>query len=298
MINQKIYTHDGTFHIDELMAIVFIARFYFKKPVSSLEIIRTRDVKTLDEAKLANDFVIDVGREHDPSAYNFDHHQVDESLKHPDGIPKSACGLIFDWLDKERKIPEMFYDYVKNLSKDVDMCDNGAKAWKDGEFFFTFNRGDDEEEQYRQFRKALVAIEGYVDNHLYAIKRVDIVNKEIEKSIKESIDNNHPELLIFDSKVEEARRVGTEKHSAFWIACGNGLNEWSIKTICSDPDKPFSSRRNMPSEWCGLENEALESLTGIKGMRFCHKAGFAAVFVGERDKLVDVLNCMLKFESF
>ncbi len=74
---QRIVTHSGRFHADEVFAIAFLLVFLQKKP-GELHIERTRrDLsQELSDQTVA---VIDVGGVHNPTLNNFDHHQ-DKSI--------------------------------------------------------------------------------------------------------------------------------------------------------------------------------------------------------------------------
>lgn len=70
---EKIVTHAGTFHADEICAIATIRRIYPEIPVE-----RTFTPAESDFSDPAI-FVLDIGRQYDPARHNFDHHH-DPSL--------------------------------------------------------------------------------------------------------------------------------------------------------------------------------------------------------------------------
>lgn len=80
----RIITHDGSFHADEVMAIALLYEHVGERPVH-----RTRQI-TEEEMADPTVCVIDVGRRFDPPAHCFDHHQ--------DGTLAASCCLMADYL--------------------------------------------------------------------------------------------------------------------------------------------------------------------------------------------------------
>ena len=302
MIN--IYTHCDSFHADELMAIALLARFHFDVSVEDLNVIRTRDENILSVAKNSNDFVIDVGREYNSEKLNFDHHQSDPNLVWENGGPLSSCGLIFRWLKKEGKLKSIS-DYTISKLADfaytVDQHDNGKQIWEDNKFFRAYNHSDDRVIENKQFRKALRAAEDYVDNLIFKAELEKENNEKIEKAIKESIDNNHEDFLIVYDSLPGCRDIGVEKSKAILYIAGYkdeeiGLMEWSVKSIPSDINDPFSSRQRMPKAWCGVEGQALKDISGFN-LRFCHKGGFICVLEGSEQEVKELAKTIINIEK-
>lgn len=302
MIN--IYTHCDSFHADELMAIALLARFHFDVSVEALNVIRTRDENILSVAKNSNDFVIDVGREYNSEKLNFDHHQSDPNLVWENGGPLSSCGLIFRWLKKEGKL-QSISDYTISKLADfaytVDQHDNGKQIWEDNKFFRAYNHSDDRVIENKQFRKALRAAEDYVDNLIFKTELEKENNEKIEKAIKESIDNNHEDFLIVYDSLPGGRDIAVEKSKAKLYIAGykdeeKGLMEWSVKSIPSDINDPFSSRQRMPKAWCGVEGQALKDISGFN-LRFCHKGGFICVLEGSEQEVKELAKTIINIEK-
>lgn len=87
-MRKSIVTHSGCFHADDVCSCALLMTCF---PDST--IIRSRDPSDWE----AGDIVLDVGAVYDPDQLRFDHHQRDPDLpKHPDGIPYSSFGMVFD----------------------------------------------------------------------------------------------------------------------------------------------------------------------------------------------------------
>jgi len=117
-----IVTHSGKFHADEISAIALWKVFKNNR----VFIIRTRDEIALSYFKSLRFIFIDVGREYSVMELLFDHHQG--------GIPKSAAGLVLDYLDLE------FYQQLKDLIKKVDDNDLGISKPKGVDYITCISR--------------------------------------------------------------------------------------------------------------------------------------------------------------
>lgn len=299
-----IFTHCDSFHIDELMAISLLARFHFNVPVSELNIVRTRDPATLDSALKSNSFVIDVGRCYDAENLNFDHHQNDASLIWKEECPLSSCGLIFKWLKQQGNLSALTEHTISKLEElafDVDQHDNGKKLWPDAKFFTRYNQSSEGDSEDRQFRKALQVAEGYLDNVIYHEENDSVIVPIIKKAVKESIENGHEDFLIVHNPLPGGRTLAITMSKAKLYLAGYKVEgkkhmEWSVKSIPSDVDKPFSSRQNMPKAWCGVEGQALKDISGFN-LRFCHKGGFICVLEGTEQEAKELAKTIINIEK-
>lgn len=106
---ERIVTHDKSFHADEVMAIAVLIVF---KNFNG-EIVRTRDIDILDEAKKDEEtLVIDVGMDYN-GVNNFDHHHDKDLL--------SSAGLIWKFVNVSG------YKEIDNLISIIDDNDRGIK---------------------------------------------------------------------------------------------------------------------------------------------------------------------------
>lgn len=178
-----IVTHAGTFHADEIMAIILLEKFLFFRPTrltfnaegkdyikwiqqtekplcfplffedgiedmrTPIPVIRTRDASVLKTAcQNSSVYVIDVGGEYNASFLNFDHHQGHMTEMWPDGKPLSSTGLIWTWLKTQQKLqlPHiLIQDIEDKIIKPLDLHDNGLETSPVASLIATFNRSTD-----------------------------------------------------------------------------------------------------------------------------------------------------------
>lgn len=152
---KSIACHDGQFHADEITAIALMRIFM---DLESVDIIRTRDVDTLDLC----DYQVDVGGLCAPEEGYFDHHQFDKDHEY---YGNSSAGLVWGHIKStiDLAIPYTSLDY---LIQDVDDQDTGKKY--QGPYHFcgivsSFNQEDVySPEQNDAFAKALEFVEDYI----------------------------------------------------------------------------------------------------------------------------------------
>eukprot|EP00064_Thunnus_orientalis_P001873 superscaffoldBa00000129_g1877 len=144
MTVQKIGTHNGTFHCDEVLACFFLRQLPEYKDA---EIVRTRDPAKLAEC----DIVVDVGGEFDPKRHRYDHHQRTFAESFNSLCPQkpwvtklSSAGLVYlhfgrqvlaqlTQLKEDDRQLEVLYDKLyENFVEEVDAVDNGISQC-DGE---------------------------------------------------------------------------------------------------------------------------------------------------------------------
>jgi uncharacterized UPF0160 family protein len=113
---QKIVTHNGIFHCDEIFAIEIIKKFIFKGNESLFQLERKSHV-TDEELEDLNTFVLDIGGTLDATKGNFDHHQ-DANL---------PCTAV---LVGAYYIPREYDLYSDNILEVIDYNDRGVEVNK------------------------------------------------------------------------------------------------------------------------------------------------------------------------
>ena len=156
MKNHIVVTHAGSFHADEIMAVVLLEKFYFPAPaqmatgVSSETVlkwltnqdypiatpyfyadgveecrtpsvvVRTRDASLLKAAR-ANPyvFVVEVGGDYTAEHLNLDHHQTSMRKTWADGTPFSSTGLVWKWLESKNLLASLPADIHQEIEDKV-----------------------------------------------------------------------------------------------------------------------------------------------------------------------------------
>ncbi len=285
-------THSGTMHADEVFATAFLDLY-----LKDVRVFRTSNVSYVDEDVL----VYDIGRG------KYDHHQLDAS-KRENGILYSSVGLLWkefgrDFLKKNHfsNIEEMFLGIDKDLVEGIDGDDNGVfpkieclyKVKTLPNIIKIFNPSyQANENESEQFLKAVTLAKMIWEEELYYIQ-----GKVIEdKKINEYIENNNPDskYLFLDEYLpyEEAVLANEKANAYLFVAFPSNRGGYAIKTVPKSLEDR-SSRLPFPKEWAGLQDEQLEEVSGIKGLRFCH-AGCFIVNCKTEESAYQVLDLLCK----
>lgn len=287
-----IVTHNGRFHIDDVFAFttLSLALDLDNRP---FKLERTRDPEIIEKA----DIVFDVGGVFDGKR-RFDHHQIGaperdikQTPKNIDGtIPYSSAGLIWqafgldviqklapDLDEKSRRIAHNVIE--KSLVIPIDAIDNGKMQPENGLNFSSiiniFNPAwdcDDSSTQLERFFEASKIVRTVL---IYQLNIEFARNRAISccvEAYKSSPDNRILMLPRWMPHIYPIFANGWNTQLVIYPA----ENEWRVGTV---PIRMHGNdrRKLFPAAWGGLEGEALEAETGIKGAKFVHKGLFIAV---------------------
>ena len=273
----RIITHNGTFHIDELMAVASLEIFFDGKPY---EVIRTRD----PEVMKTGDYIVDVGGVYDPSIHRYDHHQKGGAGER-DGVPYSSFGLV--WKHFGEAIcgsKEVAAGIERRLVYPVDLADNGIETYTPVRsdvhpyllhsvvvaFRPTWKEGEIQDVRFMQlvpFMRQLLEREIIVerDKREGAVIARSAYMNTLDKRIV-LLEGQYPwqEEII---QYPEPLYVVKPKHQ--------GLN-WEIECVRNDV-RTFANRKSLPESWRGKFDQDLAQVTGVPDAVFCHNTGFVAV---------------------
>ncbi len=280
----KVVTHDGSFHTDEIFATALIKKFV----TDDIELIRTRDKEKLRQATRDPEvWVVDVGRKHDDSMRNFDHHQR-SFVKCWEGtdVPFSSCGLVWRYLRERGLISQHYSEEVINgveeaLIKRVDMHDNRYQPMPQAIMFKLCNREDSSMED---FERALMIAEIHLeDSFIFSAKKSANLSKLGEVELM--FDG---EVAVYDEEVSTAITwVRRNTNAKIIVMPKKGVDTWSVKSVAGEEEGILT-----PFWWRGLEENDLRKVSGIHDISFAHKAGFLAV-VGSKASALEVAKQML-----
>lgn len=290
-----IYTHNRTFHCDELIAITLLLKYYVGE--RDYKIIRTRDTTLIDAAKHNNDvFVIDIGFDYNPEKLNFDHHQNDHSLYWDDGEPFSSCGLIWNWLRTNKYLHQHMNNQMmdiieESLIKKVDAHDNGNDYWPISEVLCGFNRKiSDDKIIDKQFDKALKIAVDYYNNFLYEAKNIISDEKSVKKAISKS--QHLDDIVISDNGIKLGANLISKYTDKKLFISPRTSTSWIITAI-PETLKEKKYRIYMPEKWRGLKEDALNNIAGLKNLIFCHKSGHMCMINGSKEDAISIAKLIL-----
>ena len=267
-------THSGTMHADEVFSTAFLEMY--------LKDVRVYRTNNIDQSKVGDDTIIyDVGRG------LYDHHQPDAKKREND-ITYCSFGLLWKEYGKEflknydiKYVDEVWNGIDKDLVEYIDADDNGQFPKIEAPYKVktlpgiiklfnpSYDSGEDESEQFLAACEVAKAI--FKEEILYINGKV-IAEEELKEELK---DITNEKYVILDKFLPyEDTILGNEKYNnLLFVAYPSNRGGYAIKVIPkSIEDK--TARQSFPEEWAGLEGEALEKISGIEGLTFCHTARF------------------------
>lgn len=268
-------THSGTMHADEVFATAFLDLY-----LGDVRVFRTSSI-SLNEVE-EGVLVYDIGRG------EYDHHQID-AVKRDNSITYSSVGLLWkkfgkDFLEKQKfeNVEEMFLGIDKDLVEEIDGDDNGVfpkvicpyKVKTLPNIIKIFNPSyDSNETEDSQFLKAVSLAKMIWEEEILYIRGKVVADHKI-KDLLSKKDPNQKYLLLDQYLPYEDSILGNEEaNHLLFVAYPSNRGGYSIKTIPKSAEDK-TARMEFPVEWAGLENQDLEEVSGIEGLRFCHTGRF------------------------
>lgn len=266
-------THSGTMHADEVFATAFLDSY-----LEDVKVFRTNRI----DGYCGDAIIYDIGRG------KYDHHQLD-ALKRENGITYSSFGLLWkefgrDFLKKYNfsNVEEVFLGIDKDLVEGIDADDNGFFPKIESNYKVkvlpsiikifnpSFDSGENENEQ---FLKAVKLAKMIFEEEVVYINGKVISDKKISEII-DNYDVNKGYLYLDEYiPYEEAILNHPEGDKILFVAFPSNRGGYAIKTVPKGLEDR-TAKKLFPVEWAGLQDEELEKVSNISGLRFCHTARF------------------------
>ena len=268
-------THSGTMHADEVFATAFLDLYLGDVFVYRTNVIHPEELNE-------NVFVYDIGRG------KFDHHQLD-AAKRDNDILYSSVGLLWkeygkDFLEKRgyEKVDALFLGIDKDLVEGIDGDDNGVfpkiecpyKVKTLPNIIKIFNPSfDSGEDESSQFLKAVSLAKMIWEEEIVYIYGKVIADEKVNAYIEANDPESKYLLLKEYLPYEDAVLANPKGEKLLFVAFPSNRGGYAIKTIPKSSED-HTSRMSFPEEWAGLQDQELEEVSGIEGLRFCHSARF------------------------
>ena len=279
MKKNKLITHNGSFHADDIFAAAALS-LYLEKKGEDFEIIRTRDQEIIK----SGDYVFDVGGVYDPEQNKFDHHQKGGAGRRDNGIEYAAFGLVWNKFGLDVSGDEKVFDIIdKKLVTSIDAFDNGFDLYKSnfkdvapytiGDVLSIFSKTALEDfNKDQQFFKALVWAKEILSRE---IKRNSDEIK-IAKIIQDFYKNSSDKRIVIISAPKVSRYEVWDALQEFpevLFAVYGDNDDWAAVAMKTEKSV-FKNRKDFPQAWGGLTNDEFRKVTGVADSIFCHRSLF------------------------
>ncbi len=310
--NACIGTHDGSFHCDEALAISMLKLL---PRYSQATVVRSRNNDLLTQCGI----VVDVGAIYDATTNRYDHHQREfTGVLEGYNTKLSSAGLVYKHFGhdiirevlkstinpslstNDEFVEIVFHKLYVNFMEHIDAIDNGISiadgaplkyhisttlSGRVGNLNPAWNVEQSKDIYNAQFIKAMCltgsefvgAVEGLANNW-WPARSIVIDAMKARKQI-------HPsgKILVFEMACpwkDHLFELDDEGSPPLYVLYADSGGSWRIQAVPMDPNS-FTSRKKLPTEWCGLRDDVLSAKTGVPGGIFIHTGGFIG---GHKDK--------------
>lgn len=252
-IENTAFTHSGKFHADDVFTAALLT---YLNP--ELTIVRANTVP--------EDFqgiIFDIG------GGEFDHHQTDKKLRE-NGEPYAAFGLVWERFGHLILDEEDAKKFEEEFVQPIDNCDNTGCYHLLSHIISDFNPPwDVEKDQEQAFDEAKIFALTILQNRFESILSVKRAEGMVTKALKDVKDKI---LILPQSAPWKSYVVDSDVEFVIYPSNRGGYNGQAVPSQEEDNDKQL--KITYPIQWAGLRDEELESVSGIKGLRFCHNSLF------------------------
>lgn len=299
---KTIVTHSTTFHPDDLFAVALLIYKLEKEGYSlksktadkKIKVVRSLDPKVWATA----DFVVDIGRVHNPKKLRFDHHQEGGAGERPNGVPYASFGLVWKAFGKKLTGSDYATDWVdRHIVQAIDAMDNGI-------FLYTPTISDVSPFIFEKYIKAVcdLAEEGVLKTGVPDAKANKKSNAAFDKAFMKLLPLAHDVISVFITKAKQKEGISKLAKKAYTAAKDKRViisdrfipadfsefpeplvfvfphlrGGWAAKVVTKG-DQTYGSRISFPESWRGKSDGDLEKVTGVPGSVFCHNSGFLAL---------------------
>ncbi|KKS04390.1 MAG: Metal-dependent protein hydrolase [Candidatus Nomurabacteria bacterium GW2011_GWC2_41_8] len=279
-LNQKLITHDGSFHTDDIFAAATLS-IYLEKKGETFEIIRTRNEEIIKNG----DYVFDVGGFYDEEKNRFDHHQVNGAGKRDNGIEYASFGLVWKKFGGELCNGETEAELIdQKLVQPIDAGDNGVNLVELKRevipYFiqYAFNafrpgwKDVSEKALFVGFLECVQMAKNILTREIGRARDITEAQKIIF-TIYRNAENK--KIIVLDKKYPWEELMQNYPEPIF-VVYPRIDNSWGVEGVAASKFS-VEKRKKFPDTWAGLRNGELQEISKVPDALFCHRGLFMAV---------------------
>ncbi len=254
---RNAYTHSGKFHADDVFASALM-----KLIVPDITIHRVSSLPAEYNDTEALAFDIEGG--------DFDHHNEKKKAR-DNGIQYASFGLLWKEFSQklgltDKSILKIDHDLVSKL----DASDNGGIPDALSLVIASFNPvWDSDESSNKAFEKAVSFACEILERFIMREKAAE----RAEEEVKAALDESDGKIVVLE-RFAPWENVLVESSAIYVIY--PSMRESGTFNVQGVPVslRDRKVRCPFPEKWRGVSEEKLSAVSGIPGLRFCHKNGF------------------------
>lgn len=251
---EKGFTHGGIFHADDVFA-------------TALLLILNPKIEITRGFQVPEDFdgiVYDIG------FGEFDHHQQERRVRE-NGILYAAFGLLWEAFGTEILEKEDAEKFDRDFIQPLDDSDNTGRANMLALIIADFNPTWKEKEKNsdQSFMEAVDMAKQILNRRFSQILTEREANQTVTEEIKKANGNGNRNILILKQALPWKKAViGSDIIYTIYPSLRGCFNIQAVPDENGELLRPFSEK------WRGKTAAELETITGVKGVQFCHMSGF------------------------
>lgn len=247
----KAITHGGKFHADDVFS-------------SALLTILNGDIQIIRQFQIPSDF---DGIAFDVGFGCFDHHQKEREIR-KNGIPYAAFGLLWREFGERLLDAEDAVFFDERFVQPLDEDDNTGCGHPLADAIDAFNPGwDSDAARDDCFFEAVSFARTLLEKKFESIKSI----RRGQRIVEEAANNAQNKIVVLPKYVPWKRALAkTEAEFVIYPSDRGGYSAQSVPVN----EKSKETKFIFPEEWAGKTAEALQEISGIKTLSFCHNSRF------------------------
>lgn len=260
----KGFTHAGKFHADDVFSTALLK---YLNPNYSY----TRGYQIPEDF---DGIIYDIGWG------EFDHHQADARVRE-NGVPYAAFGLLWEKFGADILGEEEARQMDARFVQALDLSDNTGESHEICQIMESFNPvWDSTQPEDEAFAEAVAVAQKILEHKFESVLSV----RRGEELVKAALEQAKDHIVVLEKMVPWKQIVTpTDMEYVVYPSRRGGYAAQGVPIHIDS----MELKRPFPEEWRGASAEELARLSGVEGLRFCHKSGFLIT----AETLEEVIQC-------
>lgn len=248
------FTHGGVFHADDVFATAL------------LKILNPR-IKISRGFAVPKDFggiVYDIG------GGKYDHHQKGSRVRQ-NGVPYAAFGLLWEQFGTELLSEEDAWDFDEKFIQPIDQSDNTGEenliSCLISDFLPTWQETPGQMDEI--FWEAVQFAQAILERRIRQIQ----ADRDAYEIVYQKAGQCSDGILYLEQAVPWKEALQKHDKDILYVIYPSLRGGYNIQAVPDREDKN-TLRHPFPESWRGAGAQALQDMTGISDLIFCHMSGF------------------------
>ncbi len=248
------FTHGGVFHADDVFATAL------------LKILNPR-IKISRGFAVPKDF---AGIVYDIGGGKYDHHQKGSRVRQ-NGVPYAAFGLLWEQFGTELLSEEDTQDFDEKFIQPIDQSDNTGEenliSCLIADFLPTWQETPGHMDEI--FWEAVRFAQAILERRIRQVQ----ADRDAYEIVYQKANQCSDGILYLEQAVPWKEALQKHDKDILYVIYPSLRGGYNIQAVPDREDKN-ALRHPFPESWRGAGPQALQDMTGISDLIFCHMSGF------------------------